>query len=237
MRIDRSNTSGAVDGSDRVVSMGRRERGKVDKRRRIMAAARAVFGEKGYDAATLREIAERADVAIGTLFIYATNKRDLLMMIVNDELDEISKTPQALPEAGDDIVDDLLGFFRQRYAFWVDDPELARAAMREMNAPYVESTEIGIELLRGLRRRAQIVECVAHILRTRSAMDNVSYADDLDVVAWFLTDIYLSEVRLWLNVERPTVGGGIDRLRRMFALAITGVVRASNRSGKSVRAR
>jgi AcrR family transcriptional regulator len=179
--------------------MGRRERGKVDKRRRIMAAARTVFGEKGYDAATLREIAERADVAIGTLFIYATNKRDLLMMIVNDELDEISKTPQAPPESGHDVVDDLLAFFRQRYEFWVDDPELARAAMREMNAPYVESTEIGIELLRGLRRRAQIVECVAHILRMRSAIDNITYADDLDVVAWFLTDIYLSEVRLWLN--------------------------------------
>jgi AcrR family transcriptional regulator len=237
MRVDRPKPPAAAETGDRVVSMGRRERGKVDKRRRIVAAARTEFSEKGYDVATLREIAERADVAIGTLFIYATNKRDLLMMIVNDELDEISKTPQALPNAGDDLVDDLLAFFRQRYAFWVGDPELARAAMREMNAPYVESSEIGIELLRGLRRRAQIVECVAHILRTRSAIDNVTYADDLDVVAWFLTDIYLSEVRLWLNDERPTVDSGIGRLRRMFLLATTGVVRASHRSGKSARAR
>ncbi len=215
-------------------SMGRRERGKVDKRRRIMAAARAVFGEKGYDAATLREIAEHADVAIGTLFIYATNKRDLLMMIVNDQLDEISKTPQRAPVAGRDVVDDVLAFFRQRYAFWVQDPELARAAMREMNAPYVQSKDIGIELLRGLRRRAQIVECVAHILRSRAADEGIIFADDLDVVAWFLTDIYLSEVRLWLNDERPTVEAGIARLRRMFALATGGIVRSNGPSEVSL---
>ena len=72
--------------------LGLRERGKLEKRRRIRQAARDVFLEKGYDDATTREIAERADVAIGTLFVYAKDKRDLLMMIINDDLDQLNQS-------------------------------------------------------------------------------------------------------------------------------------------------
>ena len=65
--------------------LGRRERGKLEKRRRIREATREVFRRKGYEAATTREIAARADVAIGTLFAYASDKRELLMMVINDD--------------------------------------------------------------------------------------------------------------------------------------------------------
>ena len=66
-------------------TLGRRERGKIEKRRRICEATREVFRRKGYEAATTREIADLADVAIGTLFAYASDKRELLMMVINDD--------------------------------------------------------------------------------------------------------------------------------------------------------
>ena len=68
------------------MTAGLRERQKTERRRRIEAAARAVFREKGYEAATTREIAARAEVSIGTLFAYAADKRDLLAMVYRDEL-------------------------------------------------------------------------------------------------------------------------------------------------------
>lgn len=69
-----------------VLPVGRRERGKVDKRGRIHAAAAELFAERGYSAVTTQDIADRADVAIGTLFRYVTSKPELLTMVYNAEL-------------------------------------------------------------------------------------------------------------------------------------------------------
>ncbi|WP_256735273.1 helix-turn-helix domain-containing protein, partial [Variovorax sp. dw_954] len=82
--------------SDPLPPVGLRARSKVDKRRRIMEAARAVFIEHGYDAATTREIAQRAEVSTGTVFVYARDKRDLLLQVVNDELDALNARAQPL---------------------------------------------------------------------------------------------------------------------------------------------
>jgi AcrR family transcriptional regulator len=59
-----------------LIEEGLRARGK--RRRRLREAAHKVFLERGYEGATTREIAARAEIAMGTLFIYATEKRDLL---------------------------------------------------------------------------------------------------------------------------------------------------------------
>jgi TetR/AcrR family transcriptional regulator, fatty acid metabolism regulator protein len=48
----------------------------------IMYAARTVFEDKGYDAALISEIAERAQVVEGTIYRYFENKRALLTKVV-----------------------------------------------------------------------------------------------------------------------------------------------------------
>ena len=63
--------------------IGRRERAKEDKRERIMSAARELFAEHGVGGVTTRQIADRADVAIGTLYRYASTKAELLIMVQN----------------------------------------------------------------------------------------------------------------------------------------------------------
>jgi AcrR family transcriptional regulator len=57
-----------------------------DKRQRIFEAANELFTERGYDAVGTQEIAERADVAAGTVFRYASSKAELLLMVYNREL-------------------------------------------------------------------------------------------------------------------------------------------------------
>lgn len=64
---------------------GRRERAKADKSRRIVAAARALFAEHGVSGVTTQQIADRADVAVGTLFRYAASKAELLIMVQNEK--------------------------------------------------------------------------------------------------------------------------------------------------------
>ncbi|MGA6222061.1 TetR/AcrR family transcriptional regulator [Streptomyces umbrinus] len=65
--------------------IGRRERAKKDKRERIMTAAREQFAEHGVSGVTTQQIAHRADVAIGTLYLYASTKAELLIMVQNEK--------------------------------------------------------------------------------------------------------------------------------------------------------
>ena len=68
---------------DAQVPIGRRERAKQHKRERIMAAARELFAEHGVGGVTTQQVADRADVAIGTLYLYAATKAELLIMVQN----------------------------------------------------------------------------------------------------------------------------------------------------------
>lgn len=65
----------------------RRQVFRLSRERRvadIMAAARAVFREKGYEDAPLSDIAERANVVEGSIYRYFENKRDLLVKVIED---------------------------------------------------------------------------------------------------------------------------------------------------------
>nr|BFE59445.1 hypothetical protein GCM10020063_039710 [Dactylosporangium thailandense] len=63
--------------------VSRRERNKQEKLRRITQAAQELFAERGEHEITTQQIADRADVATGTLFLYARNKGELLLLAQN----------------------------------------------------------------------------------------------------------------------------------------------------------
>ena len=63
--------------------IGRRERNKQAKLDRIVAAARELFAEHGVDEVTTQQIADKADIGTGTLFLYAKSKGDLLLLVQN----------------------------------------------------------------------------------------------------------------------------------------------------------
>ncbi|NUT70896.1 TetR/AcrR family transcriptional regulator [Pseudarthrobacter sp. C4D7] len=63
--------------------VSRRERNKQAKLDRITEAARELFAEHGIDDVTTQQIAEKADIGTGTLFLYAKNKGELLLLVQN----------------------------------------------------------------------------------------------------------------------------------------------------------
>jgi AcrR family transcriptional regulator len=67
-----------------AIPLGRRERNKLDVYRRIRDAAVELFRKKGYEATTVEEIAERADVAKGTVFNHFPRKESLLEAFAAD---------------------------------------------------------------------------------------------------------------------------------------------------------
>lgn len=59
--------------------VGRRERKKLETRRKIFRSAFELFALKGFEGTTVEEIAQRADVAKGTIFNYFPHKRAFLL--------------------------------------------------------------------------------------------------------------------------------------------------------------
>jgi AcrR family transcriptional regulator len=64
----------------------RKERERQAKKQDILKAAREVFAQKGLHAATLDEIAEKAEFAKGTLYGYFQSKDDLFASMLEEEL-------------------------------------------------------------------------------------------------------------------------------------------------------
>ena len=87
---------------------GRRERNKQQKLDRIVAAAAELFAERGVDEVTTAEIAERADIGTGTLFLYAKNKGELLLLVQNtvhaDALARGRAAAEGVADAGDAVL-------------------------------------------------------------------------------------------------------------------------------------
>src|SRR5687767_7718748 len=111
---------------------GLRERNKLAKRGRIVEAAWGLFREKGFGAATMREIAERAEVGVGTVFVYAKSKSDLLVLVYWEAIrDTVRKAFTSLPK-GAGLSDELMHVFGLLFDMYARDVELSRAYIREV---------------------------------------------------------------------------------------------------------
>jgi len=87
---------------------GLRERKKDQARRRIAEVALDLFAERGFEAVTVNEIAERAEVAKATLFKYFPTKESLVLQGVSG--DSLAAVVTGRP-AGQPIVDALRAHF------------------------------------------------------------------------------------------------------------------------------
>lgn len=108
----------------------RREQQKLDKRERIRDAAWELFTTAGYDETTTKQVAARADVATGTLFLYARDKRDLLCLVMHDRLDAaVDAGFRTLPRPAP-LLDQLMHLFRRLFDMYGEQPGVAAAFVR-----------------------------------------------------------------------------------------------------------
>src|SRR5512146_3584686 len=65
------------------------ERAKQERRRQIMAAAKAVFAEAGYHGASIHAIIERAQIARGTFYLYFESKAAVFDSILDQAMADL----------------------------------------------------------------------------------------------------------------------------------------------------
>jgi AcrR family transcriptional regulator len=91
---------------------GRREATKAANRAAIVAAAREVFAELGYGAATVRDIVRRTGLASGTFYNYFPDKESVLRALVEDAAVEVRRRVRAQRARARTLEDFLAGGFR-----------------------------------------------------------------------------------------------------------------------------
>jgi AcrR family transcriptional regulator len=85
--------------------VGRRERNKQAKLERITTAASELFAEHGVDEVTTQQIADKADIGTGTLFLYARTKGELLLLVQNAQYAAALERGRAAAESIPDVLD------------------------------------------------------------------------------------------------------------------------------------
>ncbi len=83
-RMPRRQSGGSPPGD--TVELGRVERRKARTREALLAAARQLFAARGMERTTIAEIADHADVAIGSFYNYFRTKEELLDALIEAEL-------------------------------------------------------------------------------------------------------------------------------------------------------
>jgi AcrR family transcriptional regulator len=58
----------------------------LEKRQHILMCARQVFAQRGYEAATIKDLLTACGISNGALFVYFKSKRDILLAIIDENL-------------------------------------------------------------------------------------------------------------------------------------------------------
>ncbi|TDW92273.1 MULTISPECIES: TetR/AcrR family transcriptional regulator [Kribbella] len=175
--------------------VGRRERNKQEKLDRITAAARELFAERGVDEVTTQEIADKADIGAGTLFLYAKTKGELLLLVQNssyaDALAEGTSAAGSIP----DVLDAVMAIVRPVVECNRKQIDNGRTYLREIvfgdpEEPH-HRTALGLTV--------QTEQAIADVLQR----DGRSSAADAATLAHIVSAIMFVSMAATINIAKP----------------------------------
>ncbi|MBD0841475.1 MULTISPECIES: TetR/AcrR family transcriptional regulator [unclassified Streptomyces] len=111
---------------------GARERGKARRREAILRAAYKLFAERGFEAATIADIAEEAEVSPRTVTLYFPSKMDLATSHLAEFTERLSRALNAR-EPGVTTLEALERFLRQDGASQPDATDVLYERMLDAN--------------------------------------------------------------------------------------------------------
>lgn len=102
------------------------------RRERIMKAAIQLASKGGYDGVQMRDVADRADVALGTLYRYFPSKVHLLVATLNEQSQALQRGVDRRPPAGDTAADRVLSVLGRATRALEREPQLTEAMLRAL---------------------------------------------------------------------------------------------------------
>ena len=157
-----------------------------ERRARILDVTLALASRGGFDAVQMREVAERADVALGTLYRYFPSKIHLLVSAMSREFRKAAEKLDRSPVPGDTAVDRVLYVLGRHTRTLQRTPMLTEAMTRAiMSADASVANEV-VEVDRHTRRMIT------------GAMTDGEPTDEHQAIAEVIGAVWLSSLMSWV---------------------------------------
>lgn len=170
-----------VDGATQPT--GLRARNQLQRRARIVKAAAALASRGGIEAMQMRTVAERAGVALGTLYRYFPSKMDLVVAVISEELDLLQDSIERRPLSGTTPAERAVEVLMRATRGLMREPELADALVRSM---LLTSEKIDVDF------GARVDRLLIHAALGRDAGDHAP-TSQLDL-AYLLQSVWVFEL-------------------------------------------
>ncbi len=192
----------------------RRAKQKAETRKRILEATEEIFREKGFEDATLREVAERAGITAGNIYIHFTDKVALFVEVVKAGIDgEVAEALQTYPLDAP-ILDQLLHVPRRFLGFYAQNPPLARQFLREslfLTGPEKELIDLN---------SAGYLQFVTAQIEASKGRGEVQPDADSALLASACFRLYLTVVMDFVTSADPDPDASITELRKFYAMLL-----------------
>ena len=195
----------------------RRSLAKQQTRQRILVAARRLFGEAGYDGATIRDIATAAGMSTGAVFANFTDKSDLFIQIMAEDGRTTLEAMQAAADQGADIEAALVGALMAGYGLYRRQAQLAHTALS------VAWTQGGIAL-RGLDFGGAVRSLFEAQVSAAEARGELRADPSVSLRSEMLYDVYLANFQLAIT-EAADFAALEARVRGQVRILLAGVRR------------
>ena len=106
--------------------------GQRQRRQRMIESALALAAEGGYEAVQMREVAARADVALGTLYRYFSSKEHLLVACMAEQVAALRHRFAVRPPAGDDAAARVMDVLRRATRTLQREPNVTSAMLKSL---------------------------------------------------------------------------------------------------------
>lgn len=169
--------------------MSRRERKKEETRRRIFDVAISLFREKGFEATTVDEITEKADVGRGTFFNYFPRKEAVLAYLSEERVVSAEDNAALLLDERRPVREKLLHIYSHAASAYVEDRELSRYVFNEWMQRSFAPTEDA-----GLRWHSLLVSVIEQGQASGELRRDVSPAQ----IEAMLSSVYMATIYMWL---------------------------------------
>lgn len=134
-----------------VAVEGRRARNQAVRRKRVIDAALELAVGGGYEAVQMRDVAERADVALGTLYRYFPSKDHLLVAALGEWAVTLERRLKQKPPIGDTAADRVIDVLQRATRALEREPRVTAAMVTALSSPDPDAAPIKEDVYETLR--------------------------------------------------------------------------------------
>ncbi|MGW4695841.1 TetR family transcriptional regulator [Kitasatospora cineracea] len=174
---------------------------QAERRRGILRVATALAARGGYEAVQMREVAEGAQVALGTLYRYFPSKVHLLVAVMREQLERLREQVRRHPPTGPDPASRVAEALTAAFHALQREPRLAEAMVRALS---FADRSVGSEVDEVAQATGAIVLAAARLpgpptADQQAALRVVGHTWHATLLVWLSGRASLAEVRADLH--------------------------------------